>query len=254
MPSEEQPNKFKFLATQPELVDLRANSSTRDWMDGTSESFAYRCLPLNIANAYGWSFHVMQDFVLHWSGGREIEAITIKSDGDVSRMVASIFGHGIITFHTHGLFQTEPGWSLMASGPFNTPKDGISPLTGIIETDWSPFSFTMNWKITRPYHWIEFKKGEVFCNVHPIQRGVLESLKPELLPIQTEPQLHEEHELWSKARAKFNAELDDEGSYAQKEKWQKSYYRGQRPDGSEGAKDHIIKLRLNEFKKKFLKE
>ncbi len=242
--------KLKFLATEPDLIDLRANLATRQWMDETSESFAYRCLPLNIANAYGWSFHLKQDLVVHWNGGRAIDDITIKSDEDVSRVVASIFGHGIITFHTHGLFQTEPGWSLMASGPANTPKDGISPLSGIIETDWSPFSFTMNWKITRPNQWISFKKEDAFCSIFPIQRGALESIEPELLPIESDPDLKEEHDLWGAARKKFNADLEKDGSYAQQEKWQKSYYRGKRPDGSPGAEDHIIKLRLQEFKKK----
>ena len=243
--------KLKFLATRSDLVDLRPNIATRDWMDQTGEKYAYRCLPLNIANSYGWSFHLTQDFVVHWSGQDALEAITIKSEEDVSGIVASIFGNGIITFHTHGLFQTEPGWSMMASGPANHPKDGISPLTGIIETDWSPFSFTMNWKITRPNQWIRFKKGEVFCSVFPVQRGVLESVEPELWPIESEPDLKEEHDAWGRARSKFNEELKKPGSYAQQEKWQKSYYRGQRPDGSPGAEDHIIKLRLKEFKKKY---
>ena len=26
----------------------------REWMDATTESFAYRCLPLAIANSHGW--------------------------------------------------------------------------------------------------------------------------------------------------------------------------------------------------------
>jgi Family of unknown function (DUF6065) len=26
----------------------------RAWMDATDQRFAYRCLPLNIANAHGW--------------------------------------------------------------------------------------------------------------------------------------------------------------------------------------------------------
>ena len=29
-------------------------SARRDWMTSTPESFAYRCLPLAIANAHGW--------------------------------------------------------------------------------------------------------------------------------------------------------------------------------------------------------
>ena len=244
--------KLKFLAVRPKQVDLRPNSPTRNWMDNTGESFAYRCLPLNIANAHGWSFHLQEDFVVHWDGGDGTDALTIKSDQDMSGTAGSIFGHGVLTFHLHGLFQTPPGWNVIASGPFNEPKDGIYPLTGIIETDWSPFSFTMNWKMTRPGHWVSFKKGDVFCSVFPVQRGLLETIEPEFLPIESEPELQEEFDLWGKARDKFNKDLEKQGSFAQQEKWQKSYYRGQRPDGSPGAQDHVIKLRLKEFKKKYI--
>ena len=34
-------------------VDIRPAPVERDWMDATNQRFAYRCLPLNIANAYG---------------------------------------------------------------------------------------------------------------------------------------------------------------------------------------------------------
>lgn len=242
--------KLNFLTSSPHLIDLRPNKPTRQWMDNTPESFAYRCLPLNIANAYGWSFHLTQDVLVHWDGRREQDGLTIKSDGDLTHVAASIFGNGVLTFHTHGIFQTDEGWSLMAGGPANEPKDGIQALSGIIETDWSPYSFTMNWKVTRINHWISFKKGDVFCSVFPVQRGVLESIEPELRAFATEPELKEEYELWGKSRAKFNADLEKRETYAVEKKWQKSYYRGQRPDGSPGAEDHIIKLRLNEFKKK----
>lgn len=243
--------KFEFLTTDSDLVDLRANSPQRQWMDDTSESFAYRCLPLNIANAHGWSFHLKQDILVHWDGRREQDAITIKSDKPTERIASSVFGHGIITFHTHGVFQTETGWDLMVGGSVNDPKDGISPLTGVIETDWAPYSFTMNWKVTRPNHWVLFKQGDVFCSVMPVQRGLLQSLTPEIKPLQSNPSLHEEHTLWGQSRHKFNQDLKKQDSYAQDKKWQKDYYRGKRPDGSDGASDHIIKLRLNEFKKKF---
>jgi len=34
-------------------------------------------------------------------------------------------------------------------GPPNWPKDGVYPLSGLVETDWLPFPFTMNWQMTR---------------------------------------------------------------------------------------------------------
>jgi hypothetical protein len=38
-----------------------------------------------------------------------------------------------VTFHTDYFFQTEDEWDLLATGPFNSPKQDIYPLTGIIE-------------------------------------------------------------------------------------------------------------------------
>ena len=61
----------------------------------------------------------------------------------------SAFGEGVLTFHINGLFRTPPGWNLWVGGSPNSPKDGIYPLTGVIETDWSPYTFTMNWRFTR---------------------------------------------------------------------------------------------------------
>jgi hypothetical protein len=37
-----------------QTIEIRPASARREWMDQTIDSFAYRCLPLNIANAHGW--------------------------------------------------------------------------------------------------------------------------------------------------------------------------------------------------------
>jgi hypothetical protein len=34
--------------------EIRPAPLERDWMEKTDQRFAYRCLPLNIANAFGW--------------------------------------------------------------------------------------------------------------------------------------------------------------------------------------------------------
>ena len=38
----------------------------------------------------------------------------------------------------------------------------MQPLVGLIETDWLPFPFTMNWVFTRPGR-VRLEKGEPFC-------------------------------------------------------------------------------------------
>ena len=73
----------------------------------------------------------------------------------------SIFGQGVLPFHIQGLFRTPPQWNLWVGGSPNRFKDAIQPLTGIIETDWSPYTFTMNWRFTRPGQWISFEEGQI---------------------------------------------------------------------------------------------
>ena len=242
--------KLKFYATNPDLVDLRPNDAKRAWMDATNQAFAYRCLPLTIANAHGWSFHLKHEFRVRWSGSNSPEGMQFAAKNrDVAQMLDCGFGHGILTFHVHGVFRTEPGWNLMIGGPVNMPKDGISPLTGVIETDWSPYSFTMNWKLTRTDTWVEFAEGEPFCSVLPVQRGVMEDVEPEFHEIGDDAELAREHGEWSDSRRGFIDDLKNPDGDAAKQKWQRSYYLGKRLDGSEGVEDHAIKLRLKEFRR-----
>ncbi len=51
------------------------------------------------------------------------------------------------------------------------PKDGIYPLEGIVETDWSESNFTMNWIITRPNRMIVFEKDKPLVMLTPVARG-----------------------------------------------------------------------------------
>ena len=153
------------------------------------------------------------------------------------------------TFHLPCLFRTEPGAELMVQGPINRPKDGIAALSGIIETDWSPYSFTMNWMFTRPGTPVRFEKGEPYCHIFPVRCGELESMQPELRLLSDDPELKRQHDAWTASRASFNIDLKRPGSDAQSEKWQKLYYRGLDPQGCPTEADaHRTRLRQKPFK------
>jgi hypothetical protein len=232
-------------------IDIRPAPVDRDWMDATNERFAYRCLPLNIANAHGWEILCASGFTAIWSGESRLEAITIDPDKGAATAAISHFGHGTLTFHIPCVFRTEPGFDLMAQGPINRPKDSIAPLSGIIETDWAPYTFTMNWIFTRPGVKIRFERGEPFCHIFPVKRGQLADVEPELKVLSAEPELQRQFNIWNESRAQFNADLQRPGSEAQAERWQKLYYRGLAPDGkSSMIDDHATRLRLQPFSAK----
>ena len=229
---------------------IRAASPRRGWMDATPESFAYRCLPLDIANAHGWEVLSPCGFEAQWNGGSAVEDVTIRVDpaypADGFAPVA-LFGQGVLTFHVAGLFRTPPGYSLWVGGSPNNGKDGIAALGGVIETDWAPYSFTMNWRFTRPGHPVRFEENEPFCFLFPVERGLVERVRPRIVPIDDAPDLKRQYEAWSRSRDSFRAEVAAHPPQVAADGWQKAYYRGVDSDGAPGAPDHRAKLRLAEF-------
>jgi hypothetical protein len=218
-------------------------------MTATPESFAYRCLPLNIANAHGWEVLSPCTFEARWTGGIGTDEIDIRlSPGSKPDMApVSLFGQGVLTFHIAGLFRTPPGWNLWVGGSPNRPKEGVYPLTGIVETDWAPYTFTMNWRFVRRNHWVRFEAGEPVCFFFPLQRGYLQTVTPKFMPMKSDPEVMRQFKEWSRSRDEFHARLAREAPRSGSDTWQKNYYRGVDTDNKPGAPDHSTKLRLSPF-------
>jgi hypothetical protein len=238
-----------YLRPKWELM-IRPAEATREWMDNTKLSYAYRCLPLNTANAHGWEILCPVGFDATWNGGAGLGdvAVRVPPDTDPAYTPVSTFGEAILTFHLHGLFRTPPGWNLWVGGSPNRAKDGIHPLTGVVETDWSPYTFTMNWQFTRSNHRVHFEAGEPFCFIFPVQRTVLETVQPRFLPLETAPELADHHAVWNQSRRDFLEKMRRESKpVAPVDQWQKRYYRGTDMTGQPVVPDHRAKLRLAPF-------
>jgi len=223
-------------------------SPRREWMDATPDRFANRCLPLLMANQAGWLILNNADVRARWDGGPGLGSIEFDYDQTASGFrPLSHFGNGIITWNLPFLFRTPPGFNLLVRGPANQPKRGIAALEGIVETDWSPSAFTMNWKFTRRRRWVRFAKGEPVCMIVPQRRGELEEFVPRLAPIDCAPdELRASYDAWRAGRRDFLADLTRPGSAAVQAGWQKDYFRGLGPDGSTAA-DHQTRMRLRSF-------
>jgi hypothetical protein len=229
----------------PKLA-IRPAPSTRPWLDKLPEAFGYRCLPLNIGSSHGWEVLCPTGFVAMWNGQDGLDDMTVRVDKEVGWTPASHFGSGVLTFHTRYLFRTEPGYNLFVTGPTNNRKHGIAPLTGVIETDWSPYAFTMNWAFTQAGG-LRFEEGEPFCMIFPMPRGLVDGVEPEIRDIAADPDTKRRYDMWNAAREQFNRDLREWKQAAVQEKWQKHYYRGVWPEGGEASQQHQIKLRVRPF-------
>jgi hypothetical protein len=233
---------YRINDDAPAIVPAR---SERAWMDATRQRFAYRCLPLTIANSMGWEILCPMTITAEWNGGPDLADIVVSGDEPqtVERYAHSHFGHGVLTFQTHYLFRTEPAIALWVRGSPNLPKDGIAPLDGIVETDWLNFTFTMNWIFTRPGR-VTFEKDEAFCFVTPVAYRALDDLVPEIRPMASEPELAAAYTAYGKLRGEFNEKLAQDDPQTVARRWQKWYMRGEHHTGEPGNRLHISKLSL----------
>lgn len=243
-----------YLEDDVEL-DIQPASARRDWMDATGNRFAYRCLPLSIANAHGWSIHCGGGFEAVWNGGNDPADVRVVPTGDGSPEARGHFGYGTLTIAPLAVFRTEPGYNLWVTGPPNVFKDGIQPLSAVVETDWMPFHFTMNWKFTRPDHPIRFAKGEPYCFLFPVPRGTVEEVTPTLRRLGDAPEIAGQVRTANEMRA-FLATVkrmkESEGREFEIEneralKFQKWYMQGQLPDGSASFEAHQKCLEVRPF-------
>lgn len=186
-------------------------------------------------------------FTAEWNGGVMQEDIKLFPDRphpDFHNFVKSHFSHGVMTFHPGYLFRTPPGWSMVAQGPPNHIKDGIQPLAGLVETEWLPFPFTMNWIFTRPGR-VRFEKGEPFCFITLTKDRELAEFQPVIRGMDRNPELRGQYDTWEKHRSEFNKRIFRADPDATKEAWQRYYFRGEFPEEvAEAPKDHVNKRRL----------
>jgi hypothetical protein len=224
----------------------------RTWMSEMAESrigWPNRCLPMLIANQSGWELRNPCGFTATWMGQQGIDVMIAPDRRDAGQLLpASHFGNGILTWHLPILFRTPPGYNLLVRGPANYPKDAVSPLEGIVETDWASASFSMNWKFTRKMMPVRFDIDEPIGMIVPQRRTDLEEFAPELRRIESDEELQRKYDFFLNARNK-NPHVEQEARVAAGEQpdWQADYTRGRHSDGEPGTPDHQTRRHLRSF-------
>ena len=89
---------------------------------------------------------------------------------------------------------------VLATGAPNHVKDGIQPLTGLVETDWLPFPFTMNWIFPRPGK-VRFEKGEPFCFITLTEHRKMEQFEPVMKSLESDPVMQGQFDAWNRPRS-----------------------------------------------------
>jgi hypothetical protein len=225
---------INYLDKDSRLFEVAPLDIKRTWMGNMQDKFGYRCVPLRIANTYGWSVLSPYDFSASWYGGEDMHDVEITSnDPNFSEKgILTHFGHATFTLQLDFLITTPKGYSLYIRGVPNKPYGIIKPLDAIVETDWLPWPFTYNFLFTEPGT-VEFKKNEPLFIFFPIERGSIENFNLKSSFIGDNKELSEDYEEYAKSRSSATA----------KRKWHKEYYlEGKLPNRKINIKNHIAKL------------
>lgn len=153
----------------------------RDWFT----PHFYHCLPLSIGNMQGFVFSVPFDFEVFWNGGPSSKDLLISNisniDPNIKNMnhvnIQSEFGNGIFTMHFPLILKTPPGVNLITIAPPNFPTPGISPMTGVIETDNLRFTFSLSFKVDLINTTIKIAKDYPIMGILPIPRNYCDSFE-----------------------------------------------------------------------------
>ena len=205
------PVEFKALRLIPygwgEGWQLRPSPARRHWMDELPH--AYKCLPLVVANQWGWQVLCPTDVVATWDGRPGLEGLRVEVPPQFVPAIKSQFGAGIITFSPPWLFRTPPGWDLYLKGPSNRWKPNCVPLEGVIETWWLNYTFTLNWKLVQPGT-VVFRQGESLGQLLPVPHSTFESATAVEAPIGfAEPKAAAELLEWQEKRRTIAAQKDN---------------------------------------------
>ena len=152
----------------------------RDWFT----SHFYKCLPLSIGNMQGFIFSIPYRFSVLWNGGNSTNDILIEYYEDFEPYKnknfiypSSEFGNGIFTIGFPLTLKTPKGINLMTIAPPNFPLPGLSPLTGVVESDNIRFTFALNIKIDLVNVKIMIEPNTPLTGLLPIPRYFCDSFE-----------------------------------------------------------------------------
>lgn len=160
-----------------DVIETLVGQTNRDWFSMTAFSF---CLPLTIANQYGFVVKSNWDIEIFWDGNIDNQ-ILVKSEGwqnheSIQPMLGDFF-NGILTFENKFIVRTPPGINLMTMQPPNSFIRGLHVMQGVVESDNLRRNFTFNVKITEPNTTIKIKKGDWIAAFIPIPRFFVDNFK-----------------------------------------------------------------------------
>lgn len=225
---------------------IRPAEVRRDWMDAVPASYIYRCVPILAANTMGWELLNPVESRVVWDGGDSAANVKTTCDQPGLFTASSHFGSAIATWYVPFLFRTSPDLGLLICGPGNHEHNDAQPLDAFVRTDWLPFPFTLNWKISRANTPVIFKAGEPLARIMPFPIALIDNTQLEITALSSDPGFKAEVQAFGQARAANVAAQQRNAAKAlqagevpkQDGVWNKQYVKAKGEAAGEGFSPH----------------
>jgi hypothetical protein len=189
------------------VLPIVSSKKQRQWMNKNVHS--YRCVPLAIANTFGWDILLPKDLDVEWNGNDDWADVTIHEDKEI---YSGHFGSGTFTIQVAYTWQTSKNYQIMLIPYPNPDQYDIVSLSAIIETDRLMYPWFVTCRITRPGRY-KLKAGTPIARVIPIRIDDLTSCS---INLAEEPSEYKEYRAW---------QTEERNNMRSEEKWKKFYHK-----------------------------
>lgn len=200
-------SKLVFIKNHQISPTIKQSRLKREWMDGTYNKHAYRCLPVTTANVNGWEVILQQDVTVIWDGGNAVPRIVSgaiykeeKNGFTYEREIANCNKVGMIDFGISWAFRTEPGYHIWMTGSPNYFIDGAVPLTASMPYDWWPDQVDISWKLTKVNEEITFPAGMPFAFIMVYQHTLMQEMNISVEYLWDKPELIKDRVAYNEAK------------------------------------------------------
>jgi len=169
------------------VLPIVSSKKQRQWMNDNVHS--YRCVPLAIANTFGWDILLPEDLDVEWDGGSELTSIKIYGNNQIYQ---SHFGSGTFTIQVAYTWKTSDDHQIMLMPHPNPDQYDIMSLTAIVETDRLMYPWFVTCKVTRVGRY-KLKAGTPIARVIPIKIGDIVDCN---IKMSEEPEEYKNYRAW----------------------------------------------------------
>jgi hypothetical protein len=146
---------------------IEPGQKARGWMS----PHAYKCLPMVVANSFGWDVVLADEVVVDWNGG------PLTSDVEAASGAESAFGLGTFTVDMGCVWHTPEGVQLMIGPVPNEDHPDWYALSAIVETDHFDYPWFLTVRLRRPGRYV-LTAGTRVARLTPVRISDVSSAYP----------------------------------------------------------------------------